>query len=412
MSKGTGTSHPALRERIKRRLSFAIAHALPEWRVFVRFPGGRGRYFTITQRHQGVTLAVLAALGTWAACSNLMLMRQPAEIAARVHELETQISGLKAEEARLAATHQVMAEMTREVHDVHTNLEVLADANAQLAKDREKNGKVLPPAQLQASADSVLDQPIGPHESAAVANVRQDLRGLRASLDRLRQTYVAALSETAAVADQSASAVQNTLQRLGIDTDAIASRIAHNRGRGGPFVPLTNAEPENPQAQEDDKTLASLLSRLDHWNDIKLATATLPLAEPLHIDWEMNSPFGARHDPMNEHAGMHEGMDMGAPYGTPVFATGIGRVTMAGPYDRYGLTVDIDHGNGFSTRYAHLSQIKVQVGQRVTRATVVGLLGATGRVTGPHLHYEVRIDDNPQNPLKFITAGRDASTSR
>lgn len=412
MNKGTGTSHPALRERIKKRLSFAIAHALPEWRVFVRFPGGRGRYFTITQRHQGISLAILAALGAWAAGSNLMLMRQPAEIAARVQELQDQISGLKAEEARLAATHQVMAEMTREVHDVHTNLEVLADANAQLAKDREQNGKTLPPAQLQASADSLLDHPTGPHESPAVADVRQDLRGLRASLDRLRQTYVAALTETAAVADQSASAVQNTLQRLGIDTDAITNHLAHNRGRGGPFVPLTSSSQPSPSANDDDKTLASLLNRLDRWNDIKLAASTLPLADPLHTSWEMNSPFGARHDPVNEHAGMHEGMDMGAPYGTPVYATGMGRVTMAGPYDRYGLTVDIDHGNGFSTRYAHLSQIKVQEGQRVTRATVVGLLGATGRVTGPHLHYEVRVDDTPQNPLKFITAGRDATTSR
>jgi murein DD-endopeptidase MepM/ murein hydrolase activator NlpD len=396
-------------ELVKKRVGHVLAHALPEWRVFVRFPGGRGRYFTITHRHQLVALGILAGLGVWAAGSNLMLMRQPAEIASRVQELESQIAALKAEEARLAATHQVVAELAREVHDVHTNLEVLADTNAQLAKDREQNGKTLPPAKLQAAQDPLLDQPTGPHESASVATVREDLRGLRDSLDRLRQTYVAALNETAALADQSAGAVQRTLGRLGIDGEAIANHLNRGRGRGGPFIPLTES---SLAATSDDKTLANLLSRLDHWNDLKTAAATLPLAEPLHGGWDVNSPFGARHDPVNEHAGVHEGLDMGAPYGTPVYATGAGRVTLAESYDRYGLSVDIDHGNGFTTRYAHLSQIKVQVGQRVTRATVVGLLGASGRVTGPHLHYEVRMDDNPQNPLNFITAGRDASTSR
>jgi murein DD-endopeptidase MepM/ murein hydrolase activator NlpD len=158
--------------------------------------------------------------------------------------------------------------------------------------------------------------------------------------------------------------------------------------------------------------LSDVLARLDRWNSIKAVTVALPLAEPLHDEWEMNSPFGARSDPLNETAGMHEGLDMGAPMGTPVYATGEGHVKMAGPYDRYGLTVDVDHGNGFVTRYAHLSQIKVHPGQKVTRETVIGLLGNTGRTTGAHLHYEVRIEDVPRNPITYITAGRDASKAR
>lgn len=410
MNKGTGNSRPALVELVKKRVGHVLAHALPEWRVFVRFPGGRGQYFTITHRHQIALLCVLAGLGIWAAGSNLMLMRQPAEIATRVQELETQIAALKAEESRLAATHQAVADLAREVHDVHNNLEVLADTSAQLVKDREKDGKPLPPAKLETAQDPLLDQPTGPHETSGVATVRQDILGLRASLDRLRQSYTAALSETAAVADQSASAVQRTLGRLGIDGEAIASRLGHDRqeGRGGPFIPLN----QDTLAKADDRNLASLLSKLDHWNTLKSVANALPLAEPLHVDWDVNSPFGAREDPLNEHAGVHEGLDMGAPFGTPVFATGTGKVVMAGPYEGYGLTVDIDHGNGFTTRYAHLSQIKVQLGQHVTRSTVVGLLGATGRVTGPHLHYEVRLDDTPRNPMNFIMAGRDAPTTR
>ena len=316
MSKGTGSSRPTLVELVKKRVGHVLAHALPEWRVFVRFPGGRGRYFTITHRHQLVALGILAGLGVWAAGSNLMLMRQPAEIASRVQELESQIAALKAEEARLAATHQVVADLAREVHDVHNNLEALADTNAQLVKDREKDGKTLPPAKLETAQDPLLAEPTGPHETTAVATVRQDLQGLRSSLDRLRQSYTAALNETAALADQSASAVQRTLGRLGIDGEAIANRLGRDRqqGRGGPFIPLN----EETLAKSDDQSMASLLSRLDHWNNLKSVTTTLPLAEPLHVDWDVNSPFGARLDPLNEHAGVHEGLDMGAPFGSPV----------------------------------------------------------------------------------------------
>ncbi|HAP98459.1 peptidase M23 [Rhodospirillum rubrum] len=113
-----------------------------------------------------------------------------------------------------------------------------------------------------------------------------------------------------------------------------------------------------------------------------------------------------REDPVNGRLSRHEGLDMGAPMDTPVSATGPGKVVYAGWRGRYGRVVEIDHGMGLSTRYAHLRTIKVQLGQSVGRGDVIGALGNSGRSTGPHLHYEVRVNGNPRNPTVFLKAGK------
>ena len=384
-----------------------MVRLFPEWRVFIRQSDGRNRYFTITRKHQMSALAVLSAILAWAATANLLLVQRPAEISAREQQLDAEIANLKAAQDRLVVAGGLVSDLTREVNEVHTNLTVLADTHAVLNKDHDADGKSIPLAKLQTGPDGVV-QPAA-DDPPAVGAVHSNLRKLRDSLDQLKLTYVQALAQTAALADQRASDVEKSLTRLGVNVENLLHRRSENRGQGGPFVPLTA---QSPQDEEANKDMAELLARLDHWNDVKALTAALPLAEPLREEWEVNSPFGARFDPLNDSAGVHEGMDMGAPMGTPVYATGEGHVVLASWYDRYGMTVDVDHGNGFVTRYAHLSKINVHVGQKVSRETVVGLLGNTGRTTGAHLHYEVRIDDVPRNPLTYIVAGRDASKAR
>jgi murein DD-endopeptidase MepM/ murein hydrolase activator NlpD len=102
---------------------------------------------------------------------------------------------------------------------------------------------------------------------------------------------------------------------------------------------------------------------------------------------------------------MHTGIDMRGDRGEPVHATANGKVSIAGREGGYGNMVEIDHGNGFSTRYGHLSAIEVKVGQRVRIGQEIGRIGSTGRSTGPHLHYETRIKGEPVNPQKFLRAG-------
>ena len=131
----------------------------------------------------------------------------------------------------------------------------------------------------------------------------------------------------------------------------------------------------------------------------------LPVRAPLIGDASVSSPFGYRTDPFLGRPELHPGVDLVQDYGSEIHATAGGRVTHAGPMGGYGDMVEVDHGNGLVTRYGHLSEILVAEGQEVTAGALLGRLGSTGRSTGPHLHYEVRVDGEPVDPERFLAAG-------
>jgi murein DD-endopeptidase MepM/ murein hydrolase activator NlpD len=130
----------------------------------------------------------------------------------------------------------------------------------------------------------------------------------------------------------------------------------------------------------------------------------LPLRKPLDGKTEITSPFGQRVDPFMGRMALHSGLDLRDEYGAPVHATAAGTVTTAGWNGGYGNMVEVEHGNGLATRYGHLSAILVTEGQVISAGTVIGKLGSTGRSTGPHLHYEVRVNDEPVDPVRFLRA--------
>ena len=164
-------------------------------------------------------------------------------------------------------------------------------------------------------------------------------------------------------------------------------------GQGGPFIPANVSELAPDLFQDIDKLIV-----LDH------IVERLPLAMPIDSA-RQTSGFGRRVDPFTSRWAMHTGQDWVGPYGTRIKATAAGRVISAGYHGAYGNKVDVDHGYGVTTRYAHLSSINVKPGQFVTKGQLVGRQGNTGRSTGSHLHYEVRLYDRPLNPTKFIAAG-------
>jgi murein DD-endopeptidase MepM/ murein hydrolase activator NlpD len=128
--------------------------------------------------------------------------------------------------------------------------------------------------------------------------------------------------------------------------------------------------------------------------------ATTPSIWPIH--GPVTAGFGERLDPMSGEGAFHAGMDIASPVGTPVESTADGIVLAAGPDAGYGNAILIDHGSGISTRYGHLSRINVVVGQEIKRGQVIGAVGVTGKTTGPHLHYEVHVQDTPVNPAKYL----------
>ena len=172
---------------------------------------------------------------------------------------------------------------------------------------------------------------------------------------------------------------------------------------GGPFVPMVltgSAE----HTQFDDQ-ITSLREELGETAAMFDGLLTLPVRRPLSFANDITSGFGMRTDPFIGSLAMHAGIDFQADSGTPVRATANGRVVEAKRNGGYGNMVDIEHESGLTTRYAHLSSIGVSAGDHVRVGDVIGRVGSTGRSTGPHLHYETRLNGDPINPIRFIRAG-------
>ena len=146
-------------------------------------------------------------------------------------------------------------------------------------------------------------------------------------------------------------------------------------------------------------------SKLGRWTALRQVLGTMPLMDQLDF-YHLASKFVLRLDPIKKKRAMHYGVDLAGWTGAPVYSTAPGKVVFAGRKGRYGKMVEIDHGLGLRTRYAHLRKIMVKRGQQIVHRQKIGLLGSTGRSTGPHVHYEVRFEGKPLNPRKFIMAGR------
>jgi len=177
-------------------------------------------------------------------------------------------------------------------------------------------------------------------------------------------------------------------------------------GQGGPLMPLsfsTRGSEEDP----DSLRANEILSELDRLNLYNIAMQKLPFANPVRDAYRFTSRFGMRTDPTRGGRRMHTGVDFAGPRGTPLYATADGVVIKAGWSSGYGKLVKIQSEFGIETRYAHMAEIRVREGQRVSRGDRIGDMGSSGRVTGVHVHYEVRQNGEPVNPMDYIRAAND-----
>jgi len=225
------------------------------------------------------------------------------------------------------------------------------------------------------------------------------LARLQASLDRVEQRQSATLTSMAETYDSKARRIRGVLADLGVDLGRGASVEG---GVGGPFVPVVlNKEALGFERQlHRIKSARAMVARLTH------AISSIPLRKPVDGDIDPASGFGVRMDPFTSSPAMHTGLDLHGETGDPVRATADGKVTSAGWSGGYGRVIDIDHGNGMSTRYGHLSAIDVRVGRSIRTGQIIGRIGSTGRSTGPHLHYETRVRGGAVDPQKFLRAGQ------
>jgi murein DD-endopeptidase MepM/ murein hydrolase activator NlpD len=169
---------------------------------------------------------------------------------------------------------------------------------------------------------------------------------------------------------------------------------------GGPFEPVTSVDTASGKADPQFRALFLSWKKLD---SIQQSTIAIPCTRPVS-EISFSSGFGVRSDPFRGGAAMHAGVDLPGPVGTPIYATADGVVGYSAWMNGYGNLVEIEHGKGIETRYGHLSRILVKSGQPVKRGQLIALMGSTGRSTGSHLHYEVRLDGRAVNPVPFLQA--------
>ena len=227
------------------------------------------------------------------------------------------------------------------------------------------------------------------------------LARLQTSLDRVETRQTAALNTLEERFDSKAKRIRGVLADLGMDGKKIPAAGVQVAAVGGPFVPLTLRK----DAGAFERQLYRIHVARANVEKLTRTLGAVPVRKPIMGEIDLSSGFGVRSDPFLGRPAMHTGLDFRSSSGDPVRATATGTVESAGWSGGYGKMVEIDHGNGFATRYGHMSEIEVKVGQQIKIGQIIGRVGSTGRSTGPHLHYETRIDGDAVDPQKFLRAG-------
>ena len=237
-------------------------------------------------------------------------------------------------------------------------------------------------------------------KAAKIQGVDNVIVRLQNSLDQVERKQMASLTSLEDSLESRARRMRGVITDLGLDMGQLEAATPR-AGVGGPFVPVKLGA----DSGAFERQLSRINVRRAQLERLNRTLALVPYRKPVVGEVEFSSGFGVRTDPFLGRPAMHTGLDFRASMGDPVRATANGKVATAGWAGGYGRMVEIDHGNGLSTRYGHLSEIDVKVGDAIKIGQVVGLVGSTGRSTGPHLHYETRVDGEAVDPQKFLRAG-------
>ena len=263
--------------------------------------------------------------------------------------------------------------------DTVATLEFLTSSLDGTARERDR---------IQGAADKAAER------AEQIAREKQDLE--------LRNEAIFARLEEALTV--SVEPLEKMFREAGMDPDDLLRTVRKGYGgQGGPLSPI--ALSSKGAASVEELRANAILAGLDEMNLYRLAAFKAPFSTPVtsgNVRW--TSSYGRRNDPLGAGSRMHEGTDIAGPYGTPIYATADGVVTFAGWSSGYGRLVKVQHAFGIETRYGHLAQIRVDVGQKLSRGDRIGDMGNSGRSTGTHLHYEVRIGGGAVNPMTFIKA--------
>lgn len=368
------------------RLRERVVGLFPERHLYVR-SGGEIRGYILTTRKQLMIASGVAVASLWLGVTTAAMLVNVMALSAQDQELaRTQARyerWIADRQARLNSAVAQLNATSGTVDELADNIEKRHAALAYLLTDfRGDPGAqaVLTPAKPMLAAATPVDR---------VQAVRMDQERLIAAAE----TYAKTRAERMRLA----------FRLAGLNPDRYTD---HNSSLGGPLI-----EAKDPRAlaavldvdEEFAMRIQRASSNMSEMRSLSSAARRLPLSRPTNTG--KSSGFGMRFDPFTGRPAFHSGLDFSGGMYTPIHATAPGIVSFTGVRSGYGNTIEVDHGSGFKTRYAHLSGINVSPGQRVAVGQRIGAMGSTGRSTGPHLHYEVWVNGRAQNPDRFVRAG-------
>ncbi|MBL8562145.1 MAG: peptidoglycan DD-metalloendopeptidase family protein [Gemmobacter sp.] len=245
-------------------------------------------------------------------------------------------------------------------------------------------------------------------EMSKMAEVaREDAAAIQRAKDEMALRNDAIFARLEEAVTVSMEPLDKMFRAAGMSPDSLLDQVRKGySGQGGPLMPIVSTK--GGALSEDEARANTVLQGLDRMNMYRLAAVKAPFANPIPSgNYRFTSGFGSRNDPFGRGTRRHEGLDFAGAYGTPLYATADGVVVKAGWGNGYGRMVQIRHDFGLETLYGHMSEIRVSVGQKVSRGDRIGDMGNSGRSTGTHLHYEVHVGGRPVNPMTFIKAASD-----
>ncbi|WGI20516.1 DUF5930 domain-containing protein [Amylibacter sp. IMCC11727] len=436
------------------KLNALLARHVPEQRIYMRTERTT-RYFRATPLMQA-TAGLLITVGVcWSVIATSALLidhisarsdTKQAEVLQRAYEarlnelsqerdqraLETQTAQdrfyIALEQISLQQSELLQAEEER--RELATGLDIMQKKLQAAIKERDQAQKqsdsIL--AEMQAVTGSLSTKLGGAQDNEeTLEHMTRALKSTVAQRDNLETTATELYSQMAKMSNEqllqqqqnarifsnleqavnvTLGPLEKALSNAGMNTDALIKDMRKSySGSGGPLTALSISTKGDAATALSADTV-KLFERLDRVGLAKLAVEKLPLAFPVRGGYRHTSGYGYRRDPKNGGRRLHKGHDLAGARGTAIVATGDGVVTFAGRQSGYGKLIKIRHINGFETYYAHLNRIRVKAGQRVSRGERIGDMGNTGRSTGVHLHYEVRINGNAVNPSKYMKASR------
>ena len=366
-----------------RPLGERLRQWFPEREFFMRSQG-HVRFIRLSSRLQmGLAGATLALGIGWAGSMGVMAWGQ--------HRAEADLASFQSEKARVATAQERLeaygGDLERVVDELNERQKFL-DAMAQMLPD-----------DIKSATDGVSDS--SAETAKTVEKVTAFLPQAR-GLAEIEARQLAFVEEITRFADWRAKRAETALRKLDLDPVLMARNAERSGGGvGGPLELLGTSDDGSidPRFERLGLSLARMAA-------LERALDGIPQVVPASVD-KITSGFGYRRDPFTRRGAMHSGIDFKGAFGSPIFAAAKGEVTFAGWKSGYGKVVEVTHASGLVTRYAHMSRLDVRRGDKVEAGATLGGLGSTGRSTGPHLHFEVRLNNRAVNPRPFLETAPD-----